>query len=330
MASDSKEVAALRAQLDPSGPHDGMTSGGQLDLFSASGISPENHARSAGRHDETAPADLDDDALIAALPSAGMLEAVALAAEAGRRRLVTAVPALDQLCRRFAGFGRDCVVPEQIAALRALALISGLGAARTVTRLIARNIVQGPTIKAAVNVAAQLKATLPANTILSLLRHADPDVRADACRCACLAPEIVPILLDLINDSSGKVSTSALCALGRMGRREARPALTRLLRTEPCPEVIEAIPALADEDCMILLGRVARTQPALADAALEALEMIDHPRARQLVAGIAAEQREAVGPTPSSASSPANPGPQDPKAADGGVAISRSLSIPSK
>jgi hypothetical protein len=53
-------------------------------------------------------------------------------------------------------------------------------------------------------------------------------------------------------------------------------------------EVIDAIPAIADEDCVILLGRIVRTQPALAGAALDALETVDHPRARQIVATIIA------------------------------------------
>ena len=39
----------------------------------------------------------------------------ALALEAGRRGLVTAVPALEELCRRFAGFGLERAVPERVA-----------------------------------------------------------------------------------------------------------------------------------------------------------------------------------------------------------------------
>jgi HEAT repeat protein len=92
----------------------------------------------------------------------------------------------------------------------------------------------------------------------------------------------------LAEDPESKVSVAAVCALGRMGRREAGPALARLLRDAPSPEVIEAVPGIADEDCVILLGRIARTRPALADAAREALEMIDHPRARQVTAAMTA------------------------------------------
>ena len=54
---------------------------------------------------------------------------MALAAEAGRRRLAAAVPSLETLCRRFSGFGIDRMVPEQAAALQALAAIGGREAA---------------------------------------------------------------------------------------------------------------------------------------------------------------------------------------------------------
>jgi HEAT repeat protein len=262
----------------------------QLDLFAATGYSPERHDRPVFGRPELVPADLDDDALIEAIPWAGMMEASALAAEAARRRLRSALPALEQLCLRFAGFGLEHVVPEQVAALRALALIGGATASQTVARLIAKDVVQGPTRKIALRTAARLESILPAETVVAFLQHADPEVRADGCRCTGSSPALVPVLLSLTDDSESSVRIAALCALARMGRREARPTLARLLHDAPSPEVIDAIPEVADEDCVILLGRIARTRPALADAALDALEMIDHPRARQIVAAITGTQ----------------------------------------
>ena len=142
---------------------------------------------------------------------------------------------------------------------------------------------QGPTRKVALQVAARLEAALPAGTVLGLLQDPDPEVRADACRCAGSWPVVVPVVLDLTRDGEPEVSTAAWCALGRMGRREARPALTRLLRDAPSAAVIEGVAAVADEDGVILLGRIARSQSPLARAALDALQTIEHPRARQIV-----------------------------------------------
>jgi hypothetical protein len=42
--------------------------------------------------------------------------------------------------------------------------------------------------------------------------------------------------------------------------------------------VIDAITAVADEECLVILGRIARTRPELADAALAALDGIGSSR----------------------------------------------------
>jgi hypothetical protein len=213
----------------------------QLDLFSDDGVRVE---QPLARRTSPAPvaADLDDAALIAAIPESALDDSSALVAEAGRRHLAAAVPALAALCRRFAGFGIGRAVPEQAAALEALAVIGGRDATRAVAQMIERAVVGGPTLKAAVSAAARLHD------------------RTEA--------------------------TSAACALGQMGRAEARAMLKRLLRDEPSEQAIESVSSVADEECMILLGRIARSTPDLADAALDALENIDHPRAGAIVAAI--------------------------------------------
>jgi hypothetical protein len=104
----------------------------QLDLFSSPGIQADRPLR---LRIELRPAAtvLDDQALIAAIPNSNLADSIALAAEAGRRRLTAAIPSLEALCRRFSGFGIDRVVPEQAAALQALAAIGGREAARAVS-----------------------------------------------------------------------------------------------------------------------------------------------------------------------------------------------------
>ena len=118
----------------------------QLDLFSSSGIQAERPLPQSMELRPTATA-LDDQALIAAIPESNLADSIALAAE---------VPSLETLCRRFSGFGIDRAVPEQAAAIEALALISGREAAQAVSQLIVRGVVQGPALNLAVKTAARI------------------------------------------------------------------------------------------------------------------------------------------------------------------------------
>jgi hypothetical protein len=97
---------------------------------------------------------LDDAALIAAIPKAGISAGPILCAEVGRRRLSVAVPTLEEYCRRFAGFGTRHPLQEQNAALDALAAISTPDAAAAVSRVIARGWVQGPSLQHALETQA--------------------------------------------------------------------------------------------------------------------------------------------------------------------------------
>lgn len=259
----------------------------QLDLFSSRGADPDP-APAGGRDLHKAPGDHDDGALLAAIPEAGVATAPALAAEAGRRRLSAAVPVLEALCRRFAGFGAEAKIPEQEAALRALGEIGGRPAAQAVARLIGRAAVQGPTLRTALAVASRLGAELPEARLVDLLRHDDPTVRAEACGCARHRPDTVPALIELVDDLHEAVHRAAACALGRIGRPEARPALQLLLDAAPSAAVIEALAGVADDDSLVLLGRLPETRPELTPAVLEALEALDSPRAGRLAAAIAA------------------------------------------
>jgi hypothetical protein len=247
----------------------------QLDLFAGRPIA----AAPPEPAEHLAAEALADDALIVALPDAGLADAPALAVEAGRRRLLAAVPALEALCGRLTGFGSIRLVPEQAAALGALVAIGGSRSARSVARLIARAAFQGPTLAAAVAAAVRLNAPLPRATVLALLHHREPAVRAGACRCARAGPDIAEVLLDLAGDLHPEVAIAAVCALGRMGRTEARPALKRLVRQAPSAEAIDALAGVADEEGVVLLARLGRERPDLASAVLAALDGIDDPRA---------------------------------------------------
>jgi hypothetical protein len=258
----------------------------QLDLFSVSTGSAQRDAPGRRTDPVIACDTLDDDSLLAAIPNAGIRESVALVAEAGSRRLAAAIPVLEALCRRFIGFGAARIVPEQAAALDALVMIGGSDAAQTLVRLIAKRIVQGPCLRQAVAAAARMGIKLPFGTVAELLRHDDPQVRADACRCTRASPEAVPLLRELLDDLHPEVRRAAACALGHMGRAEVRALLVGYLRAEPSVELVDAIAPIADDECIILLGRVARTEPGFSEAALDALLSIGNTRADQVAAAV--------------------------------------------
>ncbi len=261
---------------------------GQLDMFAAAGVRREDPAPipQPQLEQSQAAADLTDAALVSAIPDAGLAACQALADEAARRKLAAAVPALEALCRRFKGFGLQHRIPEQTASLQALAAIGGPDAVAAVRRIVAGEVVAGPGQRDAVHAAAALRCILPEPMAAALLLHADPQVRAEACRCAPRTGQIASLLGGLLDDLNPGVATAAAKALGRMGRTEARPWLTRLLRQNPDAELVESVPLVADEECVVLLGRIARQHTGLRDAALAALEAIETPRAAAILATI--------------------------------------------
>ncbi len=192
-------------------------------------------------------------------------------------------PALASLCRRLSGFGRDRLVPEQVAACEALAQIGGVDAAGALARLFAQDVFEGPTLVPALAAAHGLGARLQQQKVVAtLLRHPDAQVRAGTCRLVLQpTPEILTALIELLDDLNNAVATAAACALGRLGRIEALAPLKRLLEEAPSPDIIEAVSALADRDSatIVLLGRLGRSHPDLLPAALAALESIDQPQA---------------------------------------------------
>ena len=270
-------------------PYANAAASAQLDLFIAGADRTERSSAEPppirrGLECES----LDDDSLIAAIREAGISDVLALVAEVGRRGSTGAIPALEALCQRFSGFGADRIIPEQAAALDALAAIGGRDAALAVARLIVGRAVQGPCLRNAVSVAAGLRARLPAAMLLELLHHQDARIRSDGCRCSHDCRAAIPRIRDLLDDLHPEVRTAAACALGQMGHSEARAFLARCLRETPSAEVIDGITGIADEECMILLGRIARTVPSLTEPVLDALDAIGHPRAVKIAADVRA------------------------------------------
>jgi HEAT repeat protein len=256
----------------------------QLDLF---GDRPNiDRPTNAALLQSLLPQELSDEELIAALPEATLADACALAAEAGTRRLSAAIPALVTLCNRFVGYGIDVGVPEQAAALEALGVIGGPEASRAVVQLIVKRIVQGPTLVVATAVASQVGVIFPTDIALAFLRDSNPSVRALTCACVRAEYEVVATLIAMLDDPDGEVSAAAACALGRMGRVEARIHLKRYLTQRPSGRVVEAVAAVADDEAIVLLARVGRARPDLAHSIISTLEEIDSPRAASAALGL--------------------------------------------
>jgi hypothetical protein len=258
----------------------------QLDLFSGSGVVPPGPEPEPEGWAPLDPTRLSDGELIAVLPRARQNEAVGLTREAARRGLTDAMPALEALCRRFAGFGLDREVTEQVASIRGLASLGGVAAAEAVARLIVSGAVRGPGARVALEAASGLGCRLPPEQVAAFLRDDDPAVREAACRCARGGAKVIAALLDLLSDLHPAVTHAAALALGRLGRREAGVVLTRMLGTVPSEEVVRALAGIAEEDDWVRLGQTARQVPELAGVVLEVLEESEEARAAAVAEGV--------------------------------------------
>jgi HEAT repeat protein len=92
--------------------------------------------------------------------------------------------------------------------------------------------------------------------------------------------------MELLGDLDREVSMAAACALGRMGRVEARDQLKHYLNERPSPGVIEAVAGVADDEAIVFLARIGRARPELAFSVLRALDEIDHARATAAASGL--------------------------------------------
>jgi hypothetical protein len=249
----------------------------QLDLF---GDRPALDMPSEGASATAiTPESLSDGDLIFAITDVTLADAFAVTGEAAKRRLIGAVPALAALCNRFIGYGAVAVVPEQVAALKALSAIGSKEAAHAVSRLIAKKIVLGPTLLTALSVALELGVVLPSDVALSLLRDPQSSVRATACGCVRAGAEVITALILLMGDPDAEVAIASACALGRMGSNEALGPLKRYLIERPSRRVVEALARVADEEAIVFLARTGRTRRELTGSVISALQEIDTPRA---------------------------------------------------
>jgi hypothetical protein len=229
------------------------------------------------------PRALGDQELLGGLEDLPMAECLQRAREIGRRRLPAGVEALEALCRRHAGFGRTRLVPEQAAAIEALRATGGAAAGAAIGRLIGRRLVEGPGLCLAFSAAAALRSPLPPEAVAEHLQSEDACLRAAAARCVRVWPQLAPALIDLLDDRHGEVRTAAACALARMGRREGRLVLVAALGDNPTAELVDALASIADEDIIVVLGRLADRRPELSAVVVAALEDLGEPKAEKVL-----------------------------------------------
>ncbi len=248
----------------------------QYDLFDV------REATSSARPVERSPkplaravVEMTDDALCASIAAVELSDAVGVLGEVARRRLPGAVDQLAALIRRFKGFETRGTIVEQTEALAALVAVGGGGAAAVVKAAIERSEFNRANLGAALAAAAKLRVRLEPRVVEAALVHDDAEIRLAACAFARARPNQIALLMELLSDQDQRVSSAAACALGGLGRVEARPKLMTLLQTSPSVAVIQAAANVADDSIVVQLGKLARGKDRFLDAIAEALEDCD-------------------------------------------------------
>ena len=276
----------MMASMTMAKPEGRTISADQPDLFDERGRSIAHRPAAP-----VAPAAdrLTDGELIAAIPQAGLSTVGPLCDEVVSRSLESAVPALESLWRRFAGFGVGMPLTEQLAVLATLARLGGEPARAGLQRIVLSQGLPASLLPAALRAAADAGLALPAAFVAPLLEHGEVEVREPAFALAARVPG--HLLREGLRDRSPSIRRSAAIAMGNRGLAEAGPVLIAELARDPSIAVIEALAAIADDDLVVHLGRCAERHPSLAGAVVAALRDMENERAARL-----ARRLEAGGP----------------------------------
>ena len=252
----------------------------QLDLFAERGQEMPRRVPEPMPSPAAAPVKtLSDDELLDAVPKAGPSTIEAVCLEIVSRSLEPAVPALEALWRRFAGFGVEKPLPEQFAVLETLGRLEGADSRSTLRGIVLSKGLPASLLPAALQAAATAGLALPATFVGPLLDHEDALVREAGFVLAARTDVRADRLREGLFGRSAANRRAAAVALGLRGDVSARQPLYDELARFPSKEVIDAITAVWDDDAIVHLGRCARRHPLLADAVLDALRDIGSARA---------------------------------------------------
>ena len=252
----------------------------QLDLFSERGRVIARRAPESMASPTAAPVEtLSDDELLESIQKAGASNIEAVCSEIVSRSLEAAVPALEALWRRFAGFGVEKPLREQLAVRDTLAVLGGTDARSTLRGIVLSKGLSASLLPAASQASASAGLALPAAFVGPLLDHEDAEVRGAAFVLAARTDVPADRLREGLFDRSAANRRASAVALGLRGDASARQPLYDELARYPSTEVIKAITAVWDDDAIVHLGRCARRHPRLAGAVVNAQCEIATPRA---------------------------------------------------
>lgn len=253
----------------------------QLDLFDAS--PPSWGSSSAAHFAPVIPKDMTDEQLLERFPHASVGNVKAFGEEMRLRRPTGWQDAAVKLWDRFRGFGHGQPMPEQQVVL---SVAEGPADQAFVRSLLARGPVSECLEPDLLRAAAACRVPLPTTIVERGLAHRMADVRCDAVRIAMASNVPTEVLLPYLKDQVGLVRREAAIALAEAGEPVAIPSLLQEMRMRPSRAGLEALGFFVDEDVVIALGQIARQHPDWCSVVLEVLEMIDHPMAQRVAAGL--------------------------------------------
>ena len=236
---------------------------------------------------------LGDEMLIATLRRSSPSMVEPLCSEVVSRCLEEAVPALEELWRRFVGFGIDVPLREQRAVLRTLARLDRASARAALKKIVLWKGLPASQLPLTLRAAVDAGLVLPAAFLGPLLGHGDAAVREPAFALGLKAGVSDFLLRGGLTDPSVPVRRAAAIALGNRGAADAREVLIAELGADPSRALIEALAAIGGDGAIVYLGRCAERHPTLSGAVVDALRDMESARAERL-----AERLEAQGRVP--------------------------------
>ena len=252
----------------------------QYDLFGDRGTVTPVAVRAAR---PPCPDRLSGEELLGRLPGAGIAEAGPLCGLVVERGLGDrALPALESLWRRFAGFGQDRLLPEQVAVVETLAKIGTAAASEMLAGIVTAADLPPVLLPWALRAALAVSLRLPATFTGPLLAHGDPEIREFAIRlCALGRPEFEGLEACLA-DTQPAVRRAAAIVLGGFGRDRTKTVLLAELARHPTGDVVDALASIADDDIVVHLGRCAERHPELAGRIAIELEQLETPKSLKI------------------------------------------------